>query len=54
MTTAGVALTAALLVHAALTCRQQLNASLAASSGGKLSLNDFVIKVRFACLDFNA
>lgn len=26
--------------------RQQLNASLAASGGGKLSLNDFVVKVR--------
>lgn len=27
------------------THRQQLNASLASSGGGKLSLNDFVIKV---------
>ena len=26
-------------------CRQQLNETLAASSGGKLSLNDFVVKV---------
>lgn len=30
--------------------RAQLNETLAAGEGGKLSLNDFVIKVRLLCL----
>lgn len=31
--------------------RAQLNATLAAADGGKLSLNDFVVKVRTGGLD---